>query len=830
LAIISTALASAALAQSAPQTQSVAVPYTDATNPQILSRPDTTPQEVRRVDIQPGETGYVAQEYATRLTPVVPTPELFDSTTSPDGNGDPLSIDAFPPQSKVYYDLQNGVHWALGTNYKASAGPNGFTFVPFMGSDAPQIYPIRLQLGSVQLGSQALDLTPEASIVRDGERFVLDRGPVDVRYDFALDSVEQSFVLNAAGSQGDLRLRLDVDTELAWGETSQGLSWSNDRGGVTYQKAVVVDAKGTRLEIPIGVANHSIELTVPGQWLAQAVNPIVVDPILATYGIYSANDKTQLRPDVAYDFSNDCFLYVVQSNYATGDHDIRMEKYSGSGGYIAGGWVDFTSGNWNDPAIANDNATNTFLMVATYTDTTGDAVWCRSIEAGTLALSPTVQVGEAVTNSYQNLNPDVGGKSQGTSLFKVVWERDFYTQGFSGVRSTTVIPTNPHSTTVAPTVGATEFMTVDSTKSFTNPAISKSSGQAANAEWRVAFGSRELASGLDAINSARYADDNTLLHAYSPLYTISNNWTLLSVDVSDGLSAVPGPYNGDATYCIIGNFTGFYGPQIWWYGMDRDSYFDVQSITTREHQPISGISKYNGSIATSSDNFICSYMEWNPTLGVYYNYQTKFDLVSTGHFGVSERKLNLGSTPFITGYRTCCAGRFSGGNYSSRQTASAFGNWDGSVWRTRGNVSYQGFSPIAGYQYCTGNPNSTGDYGHIIAFGDPSVLGVKTLSATNMPLNQFGYFLAGEGGFGTITVSNGVQCLIGGPLGRYNQPLEVFFTAGTGTASLNIGPASYRGPGGNVTVFAGDVWNFQAWHRENGGASNFTDAVSITLE
>ncbi|MEZ5973750.1 MAG: hypothetical protein R3E96_02580 [Planctomycetota bacterium] len=91
-------------------------------------------------------------------------------------------------------------------------------------------------------------------------------------------------------------------------------------------------------------------------------------------------------------------------------------------------------------------------------------------------------------------------------------------------------------------------------------------------------------------------------------------------------------------------------------------------------------------------------------------------------------------------------------------------------------------------------------------------------------------FLSGEARFRNDHREPRVQCLIGGPLGRYNQPLEVFFTGTTGNATLNIGPASYRGPGGNVAVFAGDVWNFQAWHRENGGFSNFTDAVSITLE
>ncbi|MEZ5973747.1 MAG: hypothetical protein R3E96_02565 [Planctomycetota bacterium] len=98
-----------------------------------------------------------------------------------------------------------------------------------------------------------------------------------------------------------------------------------------------------------------------------------------------------------------------------------------------------------------------------------------------------------------------------------------------------------------------------------------------------------------------------------------------------------------------------------------------------------------------------------------------------------------------------------------------------------------------------------------------------------MPSNQFGYFLASQGGSGLSYINGGIFCLSGGPLGRYNQP-ERSSTPNSPTGDLTIGPNSYRGPGGSVTVAAGQTWNFQAWYRELGGFSNFTDAVSITLE
>ena len=116
--------------------------------------------------------------------------------------------------------------------------------------------------------------------------------------------------------------------------------------------------------------------------------------------------------------------------------------------------------------------------------------------------------------------------------------------------------------------------------------------------------------------------------------------------------------------------------------------------------------------------------------------------------------------------------------------------------------------------------------------GTPSVATTKFVIASDMPTFQFGYFLVSQNGFGfgPVPGSAGTYCLIGGPVGRYNQPLEIFDTGANGLASLSINPNAMRTPTGDVQAMAGTTWNFQAWHRENGGSSNFTNAMSLLME
>ncbi|MEZ6019661.1 MAG: hypothetical protein R3F17_06015 [Planctomycetota bacterium] len=686
-----------------------------------------------------------------------------------------------------------------------------------------------MQLVGATLGDTMLPIGERGKGVRSGDRIVVDRGPVQERYDLMLEAVEQSFVVNAAGSAGDLDLQIAVQTELGWGEIEGGWNWSNDLGGVTYRGAVAIDGTGRRLDLPIQRTGNNLHLQVPAHWLGDAVDPIVVDPVLSTWTVNPWSTASEVNPDVSYDSTMGLFVFVMQHQFSTwiGTFWRRpgMRRV-----FLGTQWVDFTQSNWKDPAIAHDYTSHSFLVVAIVEVPAGNAVWCRSLSLDLLTMSPTVQVGDAVAGSHYNLLPDVGGKNQGSPMFKVVWQRHLTASNGESIRSATVIPTNPVSASVAPAVGPTELLATSFSERFTKPKISTSSGQVGNAEWRVAFCGHVNSSGQERIYVSRYADDNTLLHGYSPLYDIDPTYLLQSVDVSDGLAEVPGPVHGEPTYCVIANMSSGFGNSIWVHGLDEDSMFDKHSLTEREHQPLLGTQKFDGAIGTDRFGFICNYNEWVVGPNEYRQYETRFNLVSSGRFGVSERRLVLSNSPQRDGSQNCVVSTFSNGVPSFLSSASARAVYDGAIWRIRASATSRPNAEAAGYQYCVGFPNTTGDYAHLVVFGDASVAGNKTLHATAMPSNQFGYFLASQGGSGLSYINGGIFCLSGGPLGRYNQAGEIFNTQFAGTGDLTIGPNSYRGPGGNVTVAAGQTWNFQAWYRELGGFSNFTNAVSVTLE
>jgi len=120
------------------------------------------------------------------------------------------------------------------------------------------------------------------------------------------------------------------------------------------------------------------------------------------------------------------------------------------------------------------------------------------------------------------------------------------------------------------------------------------------------------------------------------------------------------------------------------------------------------------------------------------------------------------------------------------------------------------------------------------------------LDASDGPPAQFGYFLIGTGSSEPgLTVGNGRLCLAvsaGNSFGRYNpvggvlNSIGQFDAAGNlvnsvGTSGTGNGydvPLSIPIPG-YTDIAAGETWHFQLWHREAGGASNFSNGISVTF-
>ena len=131
-------------------------------------------------------------------------------------------------------------------------------------------------------------------------------------------------------------------------------------------------------------------------------------------------------------------------------------------------------------------------------------------------------------------------------------------------------------------------------------------------------------------------------------------------------------------------------------------------------------------------------------------------------------------------------------------------------------------------------PNSSGSPAGIQAGGSNVVANNNvTLVATQLPPNQFGFFLVSQTQ-GFITNPGGAQgnlCL-GGAIGRYSRPGEVLSSGPCGTFALALDLNDTPQPTGPVAILPGETWSFTAWFRDVNPTktSNFTDGLSITFQ
>ncbi|MEM9382262.1 MAG: hypothetical protein AAGB93_20065 [Planctomycetota bacterium] len=140
-----------------------------------------------------------------------------------------------------------------------------------------------------------------------------------------------------------------------------------------------------------------------------------------------------------------------------------------------------------------------------------------------------------------------------------------------------------------------------------------------------------------------------------------------------------------------------------------------------------------------------------------------------------------------------------------------------------------------GTRYCTAEPNSAGDIGVVSAFGlNTAADNDFTLVASNLPSGAVGYFLvsANQGFVANAGGSSGNLCL-SGAIGRFVGPGQVKARDFAGEIALPIDLTALPAPTGAVSVQAGETWNFQLWHRDQGpmgATSNFTRALSTSFQ
>ncbi len=781
------------------------------------------PLAAGQTDIEPdGAVRNLPPTPATQWEDAASSSALPTGTTEPSAPAAPMGVD----RAQVQYLTEAGELWMRGANYKASATAEGFTFYPFLGSDAPRTWPVSFRLRSAELAGVELELSDSATVSRNGHRVILDRGVVDVTYDMDLDSIEQSFLVDAAGAQGDLVLELDVTTDLSARAAGAGFSFDGPRGGMNYGSAIVLDGAGRRADVASTLDGDTLRLTVPASFLAAAEGLVVVDPVLSSWAVDTFTESL-LEPDVAYEATTNIFTYVYEERFSNDDHDIYLRSVDMNGNFVASGYASLNSDFCEDAEIACQNASNTALVVFSRDNgNTGDIEIrgiVRDLLAGTFGTE--FLIGE-VAGDWINRNPDVGGNgSTATSgLYMVVWSREFSGDGSTRPRYRTVAPDG--------TLGPITVVDGGGGRIADEVVISKGVGLTSVANyWTVAFRNEIISSGEVQIRARQFNADGTPRNNAATVYTLAAGENAVDIDVSDTIE-VDG---ASPTYLIAYDEIGP-GAEDTWLLVCRNTSLAVRGeLALVEHAVRRNQVKPR--LSTTADDFVVSYFEQRPGTLIYDAYVTTFQLIGGLLPAISERRALVGNSGGLWSGGIAMASRMSGGLSSS--------SWVGLGWSRFSTTSSPASFDIDGarfgvtstqpaaFQYCYGQPNSTGEHGFIRVEGNLNTTSSKRLVASGLPVSTFGYFIVGT----TPTIvanpggSAGTLC-VGGVLGRYAN--AVANTGLTGELTLIIDPTMIPTPTGFVSATAGSARAFQAWHRDSDGGgnstSNFTNAATIVFQ
>jgi len=196
------------------------------------------------------------------------------------------------------------------------------------------------RLTGVEVGSESL--LSSGGEVHTGDHWIVYRPqdqPWQLVYQVGDDRVEQYFVFEEGTPlTGDLVIEGRFVTRLRPVLLSdrEGVLFKADGnhqdeeaepGDLVFGPAQVEDARGRRLTVRLALQGHRLRLVVPGDWLAEAELPLVVDPLIGPAELVSELQGEAYRPAVAWDGTN--FLVVWDWN-----GDLYGQLIDGNGQHV----------------------------------------------------------------------------------------------------------------------------------------------------------------------------------------------------------------------------------------------------------------------------------------------------------------------------------------------------------------------------------------------------------------------------------------------------------------------------------------------------------------
>lgn len=321
----------------------------------------------------------------------------------------------------------DGRTWVRGRTYKASFDGESATYIPFLGSDAPRNFPVRVALESATVGGADIALETRG-VTHAGRAITIDRGAIREVWHMGLDSAEQTFeIAERPAHGGALELRIALDTELSVCASDDGFALDGAHGGVRIGRATAIDRDGRRLDVATRFDGARFAIDVPADFVTTARYPLVVDPVYSTNSLEGFTNECSV-PDVANSGVNGEFGAVYEYAFSSTDADLyTVDLYYGIPVAGSGTWVDSTTALWQLPRIAHNGLQDTYLVVAQTRATTSTPaqIHCRARYAGTGTQFAQVLVQNNALGSC--FYADVGGDPVlvGPTYFLTAWTRNF---------------------------------------------------------------------------------------------------------------------------------------------------------------------------------------------------------------------------------------------------------------------------------------------------------------------------------------------------------------------------------------------------------------------
>ena len=349
----------------------------------------------------------------------------------------PALLEPVRPAGLFVSDPQpEGTVWVRGERYKLGLDADGASYQPLFGPRAPRDFPLRLQLAQLLVDGAELPLQVAAPWQRHEHRFTRQRGAASENWQVLAEGAQHSFTIPQPTRAGSLLLRIAVATDLQPLDDGPGVRFlAPGLGAVHCSDAVVFDADGRRLELPVALGNGQLSIEVPASFTERARWPLLVDPLLTTFAVDATVSEMQ-DARVACEPTTGNWLVVAEEHLSATDVDIVCTRYGpGSAApLLETVYADNSTAFTHNPDVGFVASTQRFLVG--WHDATAGAFRWRNRQA-TSAVQGTILANASGIGS--NLENRLRfGSSYGTDRFLMVLFRH---QGPTATPFTTISTT-----------------------------------------------------------------------------------------------------------------------------------------------------------------------------------------------------------------------------------------------------------------------------------------------------------------------------------------------------------------------------------------------------